>query len=351
MFYSQYLLSKKGPLGFIWIAAHLERRLRKKQVTETDIGDSVDSILYSEVPIALRISSHLLLGVVKIYAKKVDYLFHDCSEALLQIAQSFQASAINLSPKAVVAPYRAITLPESFDFEDLGAYVDPEDAARAGTWAEFEHHVSDRDLITLQEPTEVRSIFDSLFTLDGGFSEGPNPYTIAGLPTEDQISRAVHAPSEDRTQEDIDFEDLDDGRERIYDLKKGHDLDRAFVELDEIKALEVEDVEVTRVSTTRGGQEVHVETEQTIVHKEVPATMDMVHVEAEQTIVHKEGPATMDMDIDHHVEKEAVTEEERHGIEEVVIAQAEKSPVGGGSPVKKAQELPLMMMFLVQFLV
>lgn len=41
MFYSQFILAKKGPLGTIWIAAHLERKLRKNQVTETNISVSV----------------------------------------------------------------------------------------------------------------------------------------------------------------------------------------------------------------------------------------------------------------------------------------------------------------------
>ncbi len=34
---------------------------------------------------ALRMSSHLLLGVVRIYARKVKYLMTDCSEALVKI--------------------------------------------------------------------------------------------------------------------------------------------------------------------------------------------------------------------------------------------------------------------------
>ena len=41
MFYSQFILARKGPLGTIWIAAHLERKLRKNQVADTDIGESV----------------------------------------------------------------------------------------------------------------------------------------------------------------------------------------------------------------------------------------------------------------------------------------------------------------------
>ncbi|KAJ0668836.1 putative rad21/Rec8-like protein [Helianthus annuus] len=37
--------AKKGPLGTIWIAAHLERKLRKNQVADTDIGVSVGYVL------------------------------------------------------------------------------------------------------------------------------------------------------------------------------------------------------------------------------------------------------------------------------------------------------------------
>ena len=46
MFYSQYILAKRGPLGTIWIAAHLDRKLRKNQIAETDIVSSVST--YSE---------------------------------------------------------------------------------------------------------------------------------------------------------------------------------------------------------------------------------------------------------------------------------------------------------------
>lgn len=39
-------MAKKGPLGTIWIAAHLERKLRKNQVADTDIGVSVGKFPY-----------------------------------------------------------------------------------------------------------------------------------------------------------------------------------------------------------------------------------------------------------------------------------------------------------------
>jgi hypothetical protein len=41
MFYSTQILAKKGPLGTIWIAAHLDRRLKRSQVFEANIASSV----------------------------------------------------------------------------------------------------------------------------------------------------------------------------------------------------------------------------------------------------------------------------------------------------------------------
>ena len=71
MFYSQIILAKKGPLGKIWLAAHWDKKLTKVQIFQTDIARSVDSIVKPQVPLALRVSGHLLLGVVRIYSRKV----------------------------------------------------------------------------------------------------------------------------------------------------------------------------------------------------------------------------------------------------------------------------------------
>jgi cohesin complex subunit SCC1 len=46
MFYSTQILAKKGPLGTIWIAAHLDRRLKRSQVFEADIASSVGACQY-----------------------------------------------------------------------------------------------------------------------------------------------------------------------------------------------------------------------------------------------------------------------------------------------------------------
>ncbi len=81
MFYSDIILAKKGPLANIWLAAHLSNKLSKTQIFDTNIEGSVQSITQPAFPLALRVSGHLLLGVVRIYSRQVKYLFADCNYA------------------------------------------------------------------------------------------------------------------------------------------------------------------------------------------------------------------------------------------------------------------------------
>ncbi|KAM0829786.1 hypothetical protein ACQ4PT_066670 [Festuca glaucescens] len=178
MFYSQFILAKKGPLGTIWIAAHLERKLRKNQVTDTDIGVSVDSIIFPEVPIALRLSSHLMVGVVRIYSRKVNYLFHDCSEALLKIKQAFRSTAVDLPPEESTAPYHSITLPETFHLDDF-------ELPEAAFQGDIDHHVSAKEQITLQDNPERTAYSTSEFGLDERFGDGNSSHM--GLDLEEEL--------------------------------------------------------------------------------------------------------------------------------------------------------------------
>lgn len=192
MFYSQFILAKKGPLGTIWIAAHLERKLRKNQVADTDIGVSVDSILFPEVPIALRLSSHLLLGVVRIYSRKVGYLFDDCSEALLKVKQAFRSTAVDLPPEESTAPYHSITLPETFDLDDFEL---PDNEILQGNYVD--HHVSAREHITLQDTMEGVVYPTSQFGLDERFGDGDTCQITFDLDP-DSLVEKVAAPVFDR---------------------------------------------------------------------------------------------------------------------------------------------------------
>ncbi|RZC77429.1 hypothetical protein C5167_001588 [Papaver somniferum] len=45
MFYSHELLARKRPLGTVWMAAHLEKRLRRTHIDVTNIASTVGSFL------------------------------------------------------------------------------------------------------------------------------------------------------------------------------------------------------------------------------------------------------------------------------------------------------------------
>lgn len=117
MFYSQLVLAKKGPLGKLWLAAHWDKKLSKQQIFSADISSSVDSIANPQVPLALRVSGHLLLGVVRIYSRKVTYLFSDCSEALVKIKLAFRPGVVDLPPQAQLASAHAINASGFGEFE------------------------------------------------------------------------------------------------------------------------------------------------------------------------------------------------------------------------------------------
>ncbi|XDA82503.1 hypothetical protein R6Z07F_012418 [Ovis aries] len=118
MFYTHVLMSKRGPLAKIWLAAHWEKKLTKAHVFECNLEITIEKILSPKVKIALRTSGHLLLGVVRIYNRKAKYLLADCSEALLKMKMTFRPGLVDLPKESFEAAYSSITLPEEFhDFD------------------------------------------------------------------------------------------------------------------------------------------------------------------------------------------------------------------------------------------
>ncbi|CAI0555043.1 unnamed protein product [Linum tenue] len=168
MFYSQTFLARKGPLGTVWCAAHLQHRLKKSHYTSTDIKAVVDHIMCPEVPIALRMSGHLLLGVARIYSKKVDYLFQDCNLMKLSLRNAFTITVdINLPENAKTAKPDAVTLPQTFDLDALEIDDDIHNI-----YGSPDSHCKTREEITLDDqiPTGrepfVAVTFDEDITMD-----------------------------------------------------------------------------------------------------------------------------------------------------------------------------------------
>lgn len=75
---------------------------------------------------ALRMSGHLMLGVVRIFSRKVSYLLNDCSEAMTKIKDAFRGpGGVDMAPGAATRRYDDITNPENFDEMDLDSHFVP----------------------------------------------------------------------------------------------------------------------------------------------------------------------------------------------------------------------------------
>ena len=70
MFYSHSILAKSGPFAHVWLAATWEKKVTRSMIFGTDIATVVESIANPAAPLALRLSANLLVGVVRIYARK-----------------------------------------------------------------------------------------------------------------------------------------------------------------------------------------------------------------------------------------------------------------------------------------
>ncbi|CAG8446566.1 14527_t:CDS:10 [Ambispora leptoticha] len=139
MFYSEAILSKKGPLAKVWLAAHWERKLSKTQFLQTNIQSSVGAILGGDQPpMALRLSGQLLLGVVRIYSRKARYLLEDCNEALVKIKLAFRPGIVDMPEEQISASYNAITLPDIITELDI---LLPDPVFNLKAW-EDQHQIS-----------------------------------------------------------------------------------------------------------------------------------------------------------------------------------------------------------------
>ena len=75
--------------------------------------------MFPEAPLALRLSGHLLLGVVRIYSKQVDYLFRDCALFTTWLSKSFVSTQVDLPEDARQAPVESVTLPQALNLDDF----------------------------------------------------------------------------------------------------------------------------------------------------------------------------------------------------------------------------------------
>ncbi|PKC17829.1 hypothetical protein RhiirA5_265487 [Rhizophagus irregularis] len=165
MFYSEAILSKKGPLAKVWLAAHWERKLSKTQFLQTNIQTSVGAILGGDQPpMALRLSGQLLLGVVRIYSRKAKYLLEDCNEALLKIKLAFRPGEVDIPEDQRIANFESITLPDNITEFDI---LLPDPGLHLKQWSDVAPVASSSNISRPQDIT-IRDNFDLSLDLNIG---------------------------------------------------------------------------------------------------------------------------------------------------------------------------------------
>ncbi|KAK2962541.1 putative cohesin complex subunit SCC1 [Blattamonas nauphoetae] len=119
--YSRYI-SKHGPLSQVWIAANNDRNLSKGKILQINIPAAVKIIKEGipteenekkKIPLPLRYQAHLLLGLIRIYTRKLKYMADDINEFQSRLNTSFHTSNIDLPPNVGNASRSHITIPES----------------------------------------------------------------------------------------------------------------------------------------------------------------------------------------------------------------------------------------------
>ncbi len=119
MFYAHQIISKKdSPLRVVWAASHTDRnsKLRRNDVNAVSITSSADSILalQREVPMALRLTGHLVLGLARVHARKVHFLQHDSQQVMAHLRDMYSHSRnqdVDLPSGRATAKVNTITLP------------------------------------------------------------------------------------------------------------------------------------------------------------------------------------------------------------------------------------------------
>jgi len=71
-----------------WLAAHWEKKLKKADYDSTDISETCAKI--QKEALALRFTGHLLLGVAKIHARKVQYLDSESGEVMTKMKMAWR---------------------------------------------------------------------------------------------------------------------------------------------------------------------------------------------------------------------------------------------------------------------
>ncbi|XP_032227591.1 double-strand-break repair protein rad21 homolog [Nematostella vectensis] len=120
MFYSHQILTRKGKLGIIWLAANYDgsrRFLSSRDFRKVNIVKACNEIINPKLPFALRLSSTLLVGVVRVHREQARIVLVEATDMMKAVKDLFtKPSADDLQMDQPVSD-KVLTLPLLLDYE------------------------------------------------------------------------------------------------------------------------------------------------------------------------------------------------------------------------------------------
>ncbi|KAF7488886.1 Double-strand-break repair protein rad21 -like protein [Sarcoptes scabiei] len=133
MFYIPEILSRKGPLSIVWLAAHFEKKLTKNQIMEANVAEIIDLVMNSNIKISLRITCDLIIGICRINKYQNKFLLNE-SEYWIGRVETFAGRFSTIKDRHQIKSKRStridlpetdsvdiltLNVPEIFDYFDL----------------------------------------------------------------------------------------------------------------------------------------------------------------------------------------------------------------------------------------
>lgn len=116
MFFHAKILTRKGPLAFLWHVVHGNRKITKQELKSLNLTDYILSVTDPVVPLALRLSGDLMAGAVRVFCARVTLVRKESGEALVAL----RIEAINAPPGQVPVIEVAVEEPDAAEAEIAG---------------------------------------------------------------------------------------------------------------------------------------------------------------------------------------------------------------------------------------
>ncbi|XP_031557061.1 sister chromatid cohesion 1 protein 3-like [Actinia tenebrosa] len=123
MFYSQNILTRKGKLGIIWLAATYKgpknKYLSSKDFKKVNIIRACEYIMHPTLPFALRLSSTLLVGVVRVYREQTRIILIEANEMVKAVSSAIAEKRLSKELQMASPEQKrdTITLPLLLDYD------------------------------------------------------------------------------------------------------------------------------------------------------------------------------------------------------------------------------------------